>query len=175
MKLEAFLGKSLDEVKNYIKRTDFSEEDLKSFPPEIDIPISEAILKDGQFEIFNVLSDVHKIQFSKEKVVSIDIAVSEDKLQTIVNAMRSEFSDTFRFYTIEDFEKTKWIPMEKAENAFLEIKTKQLYFDNTKIFNSEDLEIYQTISCTYHGFNFLINLSKSFVIEDQKFYLTEIW
>lgn len=89
--------------------------------------------------------------------------------------MRKEFSNTFRFHTIEDFEKTEWIPMEKTEDAFLEVKTKQLHFDNTKIFNLGDVQNYQTICCNYQGFSSLIIPSKNFIKEDEKFYISKIW
>ena len=175
MNVEAILGKNLESIISLISRSDFSEEELKSFPKEFNIPISEAVLKVGQFEIFKIFSDQHQLHFLDEKVVKLNLLFSEEKIILIIDFMRTNYSDTFRFYTLQDFNNFDWKPISANENNFLEIKTKQIEFDKTKTFHLEKLESYQMISCKYNGFNFSVEPIKNFIYNDKKSYLVEIW
>ncbi|MDF2552463.1 MAG: hypothetical protein K0R77_1738 [Chryseobacterium sp.] len=166
------LGKDYDDIKDLIIRTDFDEETLKSFSDAgINPPLTDAKLK-KEIYFFEFKIERNKISFFENKVFEILFACDRQKTADIIQDLLNQNIFEFKFYTNKQIENTEWLNKDDdSEEGFLEWKFKRLEFDNSLVFDVNNLDMYSRI--TFHSEKLSI-IIKNQIIDDEAVYLFEL-
>lgn len=164
------LGKDYKNIKEYIIRTDFNEETLKSFSNKgIIPPLSSAKLND-ELCFFNFIIENYKITFFEDKIYSILFMSDENDTISIIQNLRTQ--ESFNFFSNQQIEETEWINKDNiSEEGFTEWKTKTFEFEESLVFNPENLENYGLITFLSEELKIII---KNHTIDGNTFYLFEL-